>query len=411
MHYVDYVRVSSLFAKPDNAPLVINLTSEHDFDNLFDAVRPFAVFNATAAALEHIFRELKRLRPDKLIFAINGVEEFKKSLAATMITEDQEKERVVVSLLGGILVEVSDTVPEVYAAASTNAWFALILSREMASYETWRINESYAIDRLATPLKILSDANQRFVDLMARSEKTANRLSADLKNRKKPLDALNKEMEAALLEIETVRSQSEDLLELLKLAEADTDRIMRRADESEKHIAATVDAVAESALQNAGREMWDKRAKAATWNFRFSGVALILLLAVLPGIAIHNYEWVIDLLMKINAVISKDLPPDPTAAQLTMASLNRLLVIAAPLVLYLWMVRIIVRLNMHSLVLADDAHQRRTIMDTYIHMIEKQIAQREDRALLLNAIFRPPPGQVNDSVEPPNFAELLEKMK
>ena len=50
-----------------------------------------------------------------------------------------------------------------------------------------------------------------------------------------------------------------------------------------------------------------------------------------------------------------------------------------------------------------------TMMDTYFYLLEKQGAVKEDRALILNALFRPGPGHGNDSVDPPNFTELIER--
>jgi hypothetical protein len=48
------------------------------------------------------------------------------------------------------------------------------------------------------------------------------------------------------------------------------------------------------------------------------------------------------------------------------------------------------------------------MLDTFFHLIEKEGAVKEDRALVLNALFRPAPGH-GDNVDPPNFTELVSK--
>ena len=80
-----------------------------------------------------------------------------------------------------------------------------------------------------------------------------------------------------------------------------------------------------------------------------------------------------------------------------------------PLGLYFWLVRIVVRFNMRSLLLMDDARQRATMMETYYRLIEKEAATKEERALVFQALMRPPPGHGPDTVEPPNFTEVIGK--
>ncbi|MER9757562.1 DUF6161 domain-containing protein [Mesorhizobium sp. M0166] len=94
---------------------------------------------------------------------------------------------------------------------------------------------------------------------------------------------------------------------------------------------------------------------------------------------------------------------------MTVATVSRLVVVTIPLALYFWLIRLVVRFNMRSMLLMDDARQRATIIETYYKMIEQQAATKEDRALILQALCRPPPGHGSDSIEPPNFTEVIDK--
>lgn len=47
------------------------------------------------------------------------------------------------------------------------------------------------------------------------------------------------------------------------------------------------------------------------------------------------------------------------------------------------------------------------MLDTYLFLTGQGQAQEEHRVLMLNALFRPLPGQAIQDVEPPNWAELM----
>jgi hypothetical protein len=100
--------------------------------------------------------------------------------------------------------------------------------------------------------------------------------------------------------------------------------------------------------------------------------------------------------------------PAPNDTQITIAAIGRLVIVTVPVFLYIWAIRLVVRFNSRSLMLLDDARLRLTMLDTFFHLIEKEGAVKEDRALVLNALFRPGPGH-GDNVDPPNFTELVTK--
>ncbi|TRL38014.1 DUF6161 domain-containing protein [Rhizobium straminoryzae] len=157
------------------------------------------------------------------------------------------------------------------------------------------------------------------------------------------------------------------------------------------------------------KTLWDERATAARRAFIGSAMLLGILLLMVPALALWQLDVTLSVLRHISEASMQGLPPNPTDTQLALAAISRLVVVTLPILLYVWVVRLVVRFNSRSLLLLDDARQRHTMMDTYFHLIEKQAAVKEDRALMLAALFRPSPGQGPDNVEPPNFTELMDK--
>lgn len=92
---------------------------------------------------------------------------------------------------------------------------------------------------------------------------------------------------------------------------------------------------------------------------------------------------------------------------LTLVLLNRLVLLLFPVAMVIWAIRILVRFNLRSLLLMDDARQRMTMLDTYLFMLSRSAADTSDRGAVLEALFRRPPGHGADTVNPPDFVDLL----
>jgi hypothetical protein len=74
-----------------------------------------------------------------------------------------------------------------------------------------------------------------------------------------------------------------------------------------------------------------------------------------------------------------------------------------------WIIRVVVKVTLQNLSLAQDARQRHTQILTYLRMLgdaNHPISDKE-RILALSAIFRPLSGQGMDDVNPPTVADLL----
>lgn len=165
----------------------------------------------------------------------------------------------------------------------------------------------------------------------------------------------------------------------------------------------------------AARKLWGEREKQSRFALIASSIAIFCLIAAPILGAICFTPEVLHYLAQI--VAASSLPttdtngqvlPTPNDTQITIAAIGRLVIVTVPVFLYIWAIRLVVRFNSRSLLLLDDARLRLTMLDTFFHLIEKEGAVKEDRALVLNALFRPGPGH-GDNVDPPNFTELVTK--
>ncbi|HEV7319634.1 MAG TPA: DUF6161 domain-containing protein [Ensifer sp.] len=157
------------------------------------------------------------------------------------------------------------------------------------------------------------------------------------------------------------------------------------------------------------RTLWKDRARTSEYAFRTSAVLLFLLLAVAPAFMIVHFDDVLLALRHIELPPGNDPGEGADPGYLTVVAVSRLVLVSIPVALYFWLIRLLVRFNLRSLVLMDDARQRHTLLDTYFQLIERDSASKEDRAVVLAALFRPLPGHGDDNVDPPNFTELLSK--
>lgn len=82
--------------------------------------------------------------------------------------------------------------------------------------------------------------------------------------------------------------------------------------------------------------------------------------------------------------------------------------ILVPVIFVGWVLRLIARVLSNSFILADDAAQRQALLQTYYRLVSDKNAEMEprDRLLVLNALFRPIPGQQVDEINPPTFADI-----
>jgi hypothetical protein len=216
--------------------------------------------------------------------------------------------------------------------------------------------------------------------------------------------------------VEEISDRSLTQQSVLGTQEQTIEEIQKRIEEhaselasAEKRMGAFAKAVREELKIDTTRNLWKDRAQSNTTAFwrsaKLIGTAILLpvfLAVIFPSAVVGFFQHL------SNAALPIDLDK-ASPAQLAAATISRLVIISAPLAMYIWAVKLLVRFNTRCMVLMDDATQRQTTMDTYFHLIENSGATPEERGLMLNAIFRPLPGQGNENVEPPNFVDIISK--
>jgi hypothetical protein len=144
---------------------------------------------------------------------------------------------------------------------------------------------------------------------------------------------------------------------------------------------------------------WENIAARKTKVWRF-WLALFALLIAAPIIAALLYWDAVTLAVgKI------------TGASSGGVSITGLAVVSIPALLYAWLLKNISRVFIQNLNLADDADHRRSLALTYMGLLQddKRPATDQDRAIILNALFRPIPPHTGDEGPPSGLMDLIKK--
>lgn len=185
-----------------------------------------------------------------------------------------------------------------------------------------------------------------------------------------------------------------------------TDMLKEQVADRDREIQGFKASIVEALKLDTARRLWGDRAKDAAVAFWCSGAALLVMLIGVPALAIWEADAVFAFLRTMGSTVFADLPvAGETVAAISLVS--RLILITLPIALYIWLIRIMVRFNMRSLLLMDDAAQRKTMLDTYLHLVEQDATVKAERPLILEALFRRTPGHGADSIEPPNLSEVM----
>lgn len=291
--------------------------------------------------------------------------------------------------------------------------YGAALSSEIASYNAWLVAENRTGGMRRGYAQTLDEFESRTretlngtADLITTGHQALAELKAANATALKELAEARLEVDRGLSFFKSTMASSQGEFQS---ALQDYQNLKEEVSVSQANVDAFKAALREEAKIEAAKMLWDDRATAASVGFRRSAFLLIVMLFVLPILGFIFLDSVIGVLRHISEATLIGI--DQSNAQggvLLGLAVNRIVIVTVPLALYFWAVRILVRFNLRSQILMD-ARQRHTMMNTYFHLIERQSAVKEDRALILNALFRPTPGQQNDSVDPPNFTDLVEK--
>jgi hypothetical protein len=145
--------------------------------------------------------------------------------------------------------------------------------------------------------------------------------------------------------------------------------------------------------------LWQNIAAQKTRVWRVWLGLFALMIAALIAAALANWDTVATAVGKIAGSSSGGL------------SIAGLAVISVPALLYAWLLKNISRVFNQNLNLADDADHRRSLALTYMGLLQddKHLATDQDRAIILNALFRPIPPHTGDEGPPSGLIDLIKK--
>lgn len=346
------------------------------------------------------------------ILNLNQVEDFRARLqSAFQDAAPATQVDLTIALVAALIAEAK------YSAFGVKLWetrFGMAVQTEIASYESWKtaMTRFSGFENAASSL--LRDHEEQFSKFNADAARALQAASTDVIDlQSRASEAVKRMTEAELgfssilqdhlTSIEEARAHSDQTVEASK-------RAAELSSTAEGNIASFKAAVLEATKIDTARKLWDRRANNNAIAFWSSALVIGVFLIVIPIAAFVHLDQVLDTLGHImqTTLVGFDAANLGPAA-LTALAINRIVIVTVPIALYFWIVRLLIRYNTRAQMLLDDARQRHTMLDTYFHLIEKDGATKADRALVLNALFRPAPGQQSEAVEPPNFTELLEK--
>ncbi len=92
-------------------------------------------------------------------------------------------------------------------------------------------------------------------------------------------------------------------------------------------------------------------------------------------------------------------------------NLTAVAIITLPALLYGWFLKNISRIFVQQMNLADDASHRRALAITWLGLVadKKFDLSKEERALVLNAMFRPVPPNAQEEGPPAGLMEMMKK--
>lgn len=268
---------------------------------------------------------------------------------------------------------------------------------------------------LSAPEGLQSIIAPKLQTLEQEADRKGQELSAAMSEYHKFLDSQQLRQAQAAEAIANAEKQLADAGHAFEQKATEFEDRNQQIDSNIRQLRADLDAQVARFGTEAARKLWGKREKQSRFALVASSIAIFFLIAAPILGAICFTPEVLHYLAQI--VAASSLPttdttgqvlPAPNDTQITIAAIGRLVIVTVPVFLYIWAIRLVVRFNSRSLMLLDDARLRLTMLDTFFHLIEKEGAVKEDRALVLNALFRPGPGH-GDNVDPPNFTELVTK--
>ena len=236
-------------------------------------------------------------------------------------------------------------------------------------------------------------------------------LAASLNNSQSAVEAAKRELAKEIDSLNEKVAGYENKVSVLtgeiRGIESDLDKFRSSVDQPAEQLETFKEAIIERLKLQEARKLWVGNAVAAKKAYRISWVILIFLLVLVPAFAILQSSAIFTFFRAIGQAVLVDLPENASETAILIAAVSRLVLVTLPVVMYVWLIRIVVRFNMRSLLLMDDANQRNTMLETYLHLVEQDADVKADRPLILEALFRRTPGHGPETIEPPNLTDIM----
>ncbi|CAD7036523.1 hypothetical protein RHAB21_02535 [Pseudorhizobium halotolerans] len=213
----------------------------------------------------------------------------------------------------------------------------------------------------------------------------ASRNSASVVEMRRGIDGLEEQLNGLGSQVERTKSEFSDIDSRIKATEA---------------------AFFERVGTKETEKLWQREARKAYWSFFVSGAFLMAVLISVPLFVICYREELLSFLQSIERGAIQLSGNDRPAAAAALI-FGRLLLLTVPVGSLVWAIKLLVRFNVRSMLLMDDANQRVTMLNTYLFLVSQRAASQEDRGALLEAMFRRAPGHGPETIEPPNMVDIL----
>lgn len=258
-----------------------------------------------------------------------------------------------------------------------------------------------------TACRDLSEAIQ--VDLNPFADLDKKSMPKSVDKEKKRADSLDEQLSNLALKYESMENVAEksrkQIDELGYILESQKSSIDQMAEDTETKLISITEAYEAGLATEAPVKYWQDK---ATHHTRLGAglMAAFAALATIAGFAAYfGGSSLIELIANSSAALAT---ADGKAPDPTWGILARVTIFILPAFLLVWILRIIARVGLVNLGLADDARERVAMTQSFLAFLSQEGRITEaDKIVMLHSLFRPSALAGEDDAAPPNWFDLL----
>ncbi len=249
--------------------------------------------------------------------------------------------------------------------------------------------------------EIYSRASSNSHELIGRMENAGN-LTAALSDRIQEAEKANKTTTKLTNELDSIRDEVRSFIESRKNETVNNIRSSLIPELEAAKAEVKVDGILGTAYDAWAKKQRNHWIAFGVGTFVFSTSIIILLF-----LGIEHQTKITDFIKSMSVI---ETISDAGKTTSITSMFGRLAAITIPVAAIAWILRLVSRFALQNLSLANDAGQRKVSIDTYAKLVGTAGALDEkDRAIMLNAIFRPLPGASESDIAPPNLLDFVGK--